>query len=181
MTKRIEKYLKEKHKICSQLELVENFDLALQDEFKGWVLHHRLGEFITTKRLKENDLYENRPPEELKFVTHQEHVLVHNRTFISRMNDDEKKTFLKKISEAIKGTKRTAEQRKNYSAGAIKRWQDPEERKKQSERCKHTPEQREKISKAKVGRIWWTNGKDEKCQRELPGPNWVKGRFYGHS
>ena len=177
MTKTAKKYIKSKLDICKNIELVENFELALAADFRGWILHHRLGEFIDTQLLKDLNLYENRPPEELKFVTKSEHIGLHNH----QREVHDKEAWKKKMSESLTGKKRTAEQRKNYSAGAIKRWQDPEERKRQSERCKCTPERKERLRQAKIGRIWWTNGKDEKCQKESPGPDWVKGRFYGHS
>ena len=49
------------------------------DNFKGWHCHHRLGEHCFTRdELIKFDLYYNRTPEELIFVTLEEHSRLHN-------------------------------------------------------------------------------------------------------
>lgn len=40
----------------------------------------------------------------------------------------------------------------------------------------HTPEARANMGDARKGRKWWTNGVENKFQRECPGPEWVRGR-----
>lgn len=66
---------------------VENYELALQDNFVGWHVHHRLethtsdGErrpvSISLTELKALGMYYNRPPEELVFMKVSEHVRLH--------------------------------------------------------------------------------------------------------
>ena len=63
---------------CNNIEQVENYELALKDNFKGWDCHHRLethnsdGERrltdITSKELIALEMYWHRPPEELIFM-----------------------------------------------------------------------------------------------------------------
>lgn len=110
--------LKHPSSYCSELERVENYELALKDNFKGWDCHHRLethtsdGERrlvdISCKELKALGMYYNRPPEELIFLTVFDHVSLHHRgkpgTWIGRHHSEETK---KKISEAQKGNTAT--------------------------------------------------------------------------
>ena len=118
--------LKHPSSYCSELERVENYELALKDNFKGWDCHHRLethtsdGERrlvdISCKELKALGMYYNRPPEELIFLTVFDHVSLHHRgkpgTWIGRHHSEETK---KKISEARKGKKLSEETRNKIS------------------------------------------------------------------
>ena len=68
---------------CKDYKNIENYDKALADNFKGWECHHRLethnsdGERrlvdISHKELMALNMYYNRPPEELIFLTSREH------------------------------------------------------------------------------------------------------------
>lgn len=66
--------------------LIENYDKALADEFKGWMLHHRLectidGEFAhSAEELKRLGMYYNRPYYELIYLTHSEHSKLHYKS-----------------------------------------------------------------------------------------------------
>ena len=66
--------------------LIENYDKALADEFKGWMLHHRLectldGEFAhSADELKRMGMYYNRPYYELIYLTHSEHSKLHYKS-----------------------------------------------------------------------------------------------------
>lgn len=72
--------------------LIENYDKALADEFKGWVLHHRLectidGEFAhSAEELKRMGMYYNRPYYELIYLTRSEHSKLHYRSGHSLSN-----------------------------------------------------------------------------------------------
>lgn len=63
--------------------LIENYELAKADNFKGWHIHHRLeltlnGEFAhTPDELKRMGMYYNRPYFELIFLTKSEHQRIH--------------------------------------------------------------------------------------------------------
>lgn len=69
--------------LSSEYELIENYELAKADNFKGWDCHHRLelhpdGSLRYTRQsLKDLDLYFNRPASELIFLTHSEHARIH--------------------------------------------------------------------------------------------------------
>lgn len=57
-----------------------NYDLALKDNFVGWVCHHINGEQFTRKWLKKNNMYFNRTdPHEFKFMTKFDHDKLHDR------------------------------------------------------------------------------------------------------
>ena len=64
-------------------KLIENYDKAVADNFKGWMLHHRLectidGEYaLSVKDLKRMNMYYNRPYFELIYLTNSEHSKLH--------------------------------------------------------------------------------------------------------
>ena len=63
--------------------LVENYDIAKKDNFKGWVLHHRLeltldGDFANSAMdLVNKDMYFHRPYFELIWMKNEEHTSLH--------------------------------------------------------------------------------------------------------
>lgn len=73
---------------ADEKEQIENYEIALKDNFLGWVIHHRLethdydGKIreneIFPNELKENGLYFNRPAKELIFLKRSEHRHLHN-------------------------------------------------------------------------------------------------------
>lgn len=71
---------------CKNYWEIENYELAKKDNFKGWVCHHRYeiddkGECkYTVDELKELNLYYDRPPFELIFLTTKEHAKIHLNT-----------------------------------------------------------------------------------------------------
>lgn len=69
--------------IPSEYELIENYEIAKADNFKGWSCHHRLElhpdnsiRFIR-ESLKRLGLYLNRPANELIFLKQDEHARMH--------------------------------------------------------------------------------------------------------
>ena len=72
---------------CTDIESVENYEIAKVDNFRGWICHHRLethnsdGEKravpIKAEELKALGIYYDRPPEELIFLTKSEHSRMH--------------------------------------------------------------------------------------------------------
>lgn len=78
---------------CVETEwtLIENYELAKADNFKGWDCHHRLelhpdnSVRFTKKSLQDLNLYYNRPASELIFLTHADHTRIHT---ISRGHND---------------------------------------------------------------------------------------------
>ena len=62
---------------CEELSLIENYDKAIADTTQTWICHHILGEQYDSKYLIDNNLYENRPASEFRFVTLAEHNSLH--------------------------------------------------------------------------------------------------------
>lgn len=80
------------HWYCSECEtLIENYEKAKADNFKGWELHHRLetrtsdGEKrlveLTPEELNALGMYKNRPSNELIYLTRKEHRAEHEQSF----------------------------------------------------------------------------------------------------
>ena len=64
---------------CDDLSLIENYDLAIADTTQTWFCHHILGEQHSRQYLIDNNLYESRPANELRFVTHADHQSLHHK------------------------------------------------------------------------------------------------------
>ena len=68
-----------------RIDLIENYDLAVKDNLKGWHIHHRLELHpdFTVRFMKQSliklDLYYNRPPSELIWLRRTEHKRMHNK------------------------------------------------------------------------------------------------------
>lgn len=84
--------------------LIENYELALADNFKGWICHHINGEIRSKEELIEMGLYYNVPYYMLKFVTVQEHRKLHNNVLSGNFRGHHHTIEAKrKIGEASKG------------------------------------------------------------------------------
>lgn len=113
---------------CDNIENIENYEKALEDNFKGWHCHHRLethnsdGERrlvdISKKELKALGMYYDRPSEELIFLTASEHIRLHQEG--KHFSDEHKKKLLeahkgKKLSEETKSKIAAANKGKHHS------------------------------------------------------------------
>ncbi len=73
-------------KYCYEdISKIENYELAKKDNFKGWVIHHRLelvetGAVVdsTKQDLKDRGIYYNRPASELIYLTKSDHQKLHH-------------------------------------------------------------------------------------------------------
>lgn len=147
---------------CSSIELVENYELALKDNFKGWDCHHRLethnsdGERrlvdISSKELIDLGMYWDRPPEELVFMRRREHTTLHNVNV----------TRCQRISKSKIGIPRSEETKRKVSETRKVRGIKPslEQRMKQSEFMKGNTRTK--------GMRWFNNGKINKLSFECP-------------
>lgn len=64
---------------CSEnIENIENFYKALSDKNMVWHVHHKFGETIAKEELIANNMYYNRPANELIFLSPLEHCLRHH-------------------------------------------------------------------------------------------------------
>lgn len=100
-------------RVCKEYWKVENYELAKADNFEGWVMHHKL-EIGTDYRntahdLKMMNLYYNRPPEELIFLTLREHVSLHKKGI--KLSEEHRL----KCSKGRKGKKHSEETKRKIS------------------------------------------------------------------
>lgn len=115
------KHYKHYIKYCTNYEQIENYELAKADNFKGWECHHKLeiheDYTNTVNDLKLMNLYYNRPPEELIFLTTEEHHRLHDNyppSWLGRKRSEETKHKMLGNQNA-KGHKRTEAMIKKYS------------------------------------------------------------------
>ena len=124
--------IKKLEKYCTDYKNIENYEEAVKSPLK-YDLHHRLeiDEMQSVSDLIFLHLYYHRPPEELIFLEHGEHIRLHNANLSEdtrqRMSEAQKGRLVsedtrKKISDATKGDKnpmfgkpRSAETRKKLS------------------------------------------------------------------
>ena len=101
---------------------IRNYDLALKDDFKGWVCHHINGEEFSKEWLIQNNLYYNRTdPHEFVFLPTRTdvskrtgiptHKQVHNRTNNGKIACEKQASKLK----GKPGHKHTDEEKKHLS------------------------------------------------------------------
>jgi len=154
-----------RRRFCKQLELIENYEEAVNSP-ERWVCHHRLethtsdGERrlvdLTQEELEALGMYWHRPPEELIFLTYRDHNSLHRKG--------------KRLSDTTKA---------RIGARCRERCKDPEYLRKMSE-ChtgiKHSEETKQRISEIVKGKKWFNNGKV--CVRRLECPDgFVPGRL----
>ena len=70
-----------------RIDLIENYELAKADNFKGWDIHHKLeiceNYINTVADLKMMNLYYDRPAEELIWLKRGEHIKLHKGNYES--------------------------------------------------------------------------------------------------
>lgn len=148
---------------------IENYENAVNDESQIWDCHHRLETHFSDgterpksaqlgiKELKALDVYFNRPPEELIFLTKSEHKRLHNqRRFVSSETK-------KKMSETLKGRRFSEEIKKNMSEAHKGKL--------------HSEEEKKRISETMKEKRWYNNGKINVRRTECPD-GFVPGRIY---
>lgn len=112
----IAKALKNIKQYCKDITKIENYEKAVNDSIQKWEVHHRLETHfsdgtprpltaqITSVELKALDMYYNRPPEELIFLTRSEHKKLHQSAFVlDRYGKKRSIETREKMAEAKRG------------------------------------------------------------------------------
>lgn len=153
---------------CKKPELIENYNEAIADNTQTWDCHHKLETHnsdgnkriveLSKKELIALDMYYNRPPDELIFLTTKEHHFLHRKDH--HLSDVTKQ----KISEFRKGRCHSEETKKKMAIARKGKHHSEEARRRMSEAHKgkghiQTEETRKKISETMKGKPAWNKGK----------------------
>lgn len=144
--------------VCSEYINIENYEKAINDNIQMWELHHKLGLEKTRKQLIKENLYYNRPPDELIFLPQWEHKHLHNsegrNPMCGKIVTDETR---QKMSESHKGkTPWNKGIKKCFSEETIKQMRETRKGKPYKLGKTECEETRKKKSLARKGkhRIW---------------------------
>lgn len=123
---------------CTRPELIENYDLAIADKTQTWECHHKMEKYFPAETLKAIGWYYDCEPNELIFITKDEHRKLYHKTFseehkrnLSKSHKGQKawnkgKTYSdeykKKLSDSHKGYKASEEARRKMSDAQKRRW-----------------------------------------------------------
>jgi hypothetical protein len=149
---------------CEDLSLVENYKQAVNDNSQLWDCHHHLelSLNLSMQELKDRNLYYNRPASELIFLTHSDHMKLHsqgeNHPMWNKHHSEEAKN-----KQSIAGKKRYEDpkERKKQSEKLSQYWSDENNRNEQSIKLKEfysDPKNRKMIADNTTGRTWMNNG-----------------------
>ena len=170
-------------KYCKDYKNIENYDMAVADNFKGWHCHHRLethtpdGERrpvdITQAELKSSGMYYHRPSEELIFLTTREHNAFNKGRPAWNKG--------KKMSEESKQKNREAHKGKHASDETRRKMRAMRKGEKHPMYGKHHSEEtRKKMGEAHKGKMkgkhWYHNGEINIRAKECPA-GFVPGRL----
>lgn len=145
---------------CEDISLIENYSAAVADKTQTWDCHHRAeilpcGRY-TAEQLDRHGLYWNVPASQLIFLTHSEHMRMHNEG--KKFSDEHRAKLsasLKGKLSSMKGKKLSPEHRAKISAAMMGKKHSLEARAKMSAAKKgkhHSAETRAKLSTALKGR-----------------------------
>lgn len=141
-------------KVCKDdISLIENYEKAKADNFKGWVCHHRMETHRRNGKLRkfplpaslliEYNVYYNRPASELIYLTKAEHRSLHNKHATEETHH--------KWSQAQQGRTCSEETRKKLSESSKKHPECWFKKGHPAYHYNHTDEARRRISEAKLG------------------------------
>jgi hypothetical protein len=109
-----------------RIEAVENYDRACSEDFEGWTLHHKKEDKHTAKELIALREYYYVDPNELIWLTIEEHEAIHRE--INKLPwRIELET--KRVEHMKRSMKAWSEERKEKRAKATREWWDDEQRK----------------------------------------------------
>lgn len=113
---------------------------------------------MSQKQLIENNLYYNRPPEELILLTEKEHKSLHHKG--KKFSEEHKR----KLSEALKGKPRSEETKRKISENHA----DFSGENHPMYGKTHSEETRRQISETRKGSHWYNNGMIEVYRKQCP-------------
>ena len=141
---------------CQSFELIENYELCINDTKNVWDCHHRLeiqeDRLLTITELKEMGLYFNRPASELIFLTHSDHTRLHSKARVCSDNTRKKLSQLKKNNKYWLGKKHKEETKEKIRKANTNR--------------EFSDEHKQKLSIAAKNRIGEKNGMYNKYHSE---------------
>ena len=168
---------------CGDIEKIENYWQAVSDTKRIWDCHHRreIDEGKTLSQLEEEGLYWNVQPEDLIFLTHEDHISLHTPSkgiSLSQATRDKirksltgkiqsRETISKRVMK-LRGQKRTGEALARIQEGIRNRVFSEDGLKRLSERMKNNNNTK--------GTKWFNNGVINVRAKECPD-GFVIGRM----
>lgn len=110
---------------CNNYTEIENYNEAVNDLNQTWDCHHKkeITENKTRLQLINEDIYYNRPPEELVFLTHADHTKVHKTGKFNPMFGKHHSEEIRQIiSKSMRGRSFTVEHRQKISEAKKLYW-----------------------------------------------------------
>ena len=165
---------------CKDYENIENYEKAKKDDFIGWECHHRLETHnsdgkrrlvdINRKELIALGMYYHRPPEELIFLTVEEHTSLHHK---GKLISEETRRKMAELRKGKYAGEKNPMYGKHHTDEARRKMAELKKGEKNPNYGKHhTFEARQKIAEAnrinRTGRHWYNNGKENKFCYECP-------------
>lgn len=161
---------------CENIKLVENYQLAKANNFKCWVIHHRLethtsdGEErlveLTRFELDALGMYYNRPASELIYLTRGQHNTIHkkDKPCVGNIGHKVSEETKRKMSKVDKSYMQTDAYKVAHRAGIAK------------SNYKVSDETKKKMSERRQGNHWYNNGTVEILAKACPS-GYKKGRI----
>lgn len=166
--------------ICKHRELVENYNEAIADDTQMWDLHHKLethfsdgserpsNAFLSKEELIALDMYWNRSPEELIFLSKSEHCKLHGKCEQRRHNISLSKggTGISKPKRVIRNLSKYWDKYVEYYTSIYYKHGEHERRVKATKGRTISEEVRLKMSLAKKGHVRIQSEEEKQQRRE---------------
>ena len=125
-----------------RIDAVENYDRACSEDFEGWTLHHKKEDRHTAKELIALKEYYYVDPNELIWLTIEEHEAIHREINKLPWRIELETKRLENMKQSMKAW---SEERKEKRAKAMREWWDEENRKRIKETREAKRENKENL------------------------------------